>query len=93
MRWEKGITKPFHTDWDVGITVDVLSSIDKFDTFVLASGDGDYVPLIKAVQDKGKRVEVYTFEKSASQVLFEIADSVFFLGESDIYQEGDSRGE
>lgn len=87
MRYEKGVEKPFHTDWDVGIAVDAMSMFDKYDTFVIVSGDGDYVPLIQQVQQKGKRVEVYTFERTASQMLYSVADNVVFLSKEDTYQE------
>ncbi|MEK7178654.1 MAG: NYN domain-containing protein, partial [Patescibacteria group bacterium] len=32
-------------DWDVGIAVDAIKVAPKLDTIILASGDGDFVPL------------------------------------------------
>lgn len=87
MRYEKGIDKPFHTDWDVGIAIDVLGLAEQFDTIIIASGDGDYGPLLKQIKDSGKRVEVYTFQNTASQILYDSADAVYFLGDEDIFQE------
>lgn len=87
MRYEKGITKPFHTDWDVGIAVDTMEALGTFDTLVIVSGDGDYLPLIQTVQERGRRVEVYTFQRTASQCLFSAANHLFFLSEGDIYLE------
>ncbi len=34
-------------DFDIEIALDVLDNLDKFDTFILFSGDGDYAPLIE----------------------------------------------
>lgn len=85
MQYEKGIIKPFHTDWDVGITVDMLQQIHDFDTFIIASGDGDYVPLLEKIQREGKRVEIYTFQRATSLILYRQADDVVFLFEDVIY--------
>jgi uncharacterized LabA/DUF88 family protein len=87
MRYEKGIDKPFHTDWDVGIAVDAITTQNEYDTFILVSGDGDYIPLIQRLQKTSKRVEVYTFERTASQTLYSVADNVVFLTLEDTYQE------
>jgi uncharacterized LabA/DUF88 family protein len=40
-------------DWDVGITVDAIQMSPKLDTVVLVSGDGDYVPLVRYLQNSG----------------------------------------
>lgn len=87
MKYEKGLNKPLHSDWDVGIAVDIMCSLCEsgFDTFVIISGDGDYIPLINRIQKYDKRVEVYTFEKTASKSLYSVADHIMFLTESDIY--------
>ena len=87
MRFEKGIEKPFHTDWDVGIAVNVIEVLPWFNTFVLASGDGDYGPLLKRVREADKRVEVYTFRSVASPVLYEFANEVHYLDTEDVYRE------
>lgn len=47
----------------------------KLDVVVLASGDGDYVPLVEYVQNTyGCRVEVIAFGESTSSKLVEAAD-------------------
>jgi uncharacterized LabA/DUF88 family protein len=45
-------------DFDVEIVMDVHKFIDKFDSLILFSGDGDYAPLLKFCLDKGKQVIV-----------------------------------
>ena len=85
MKYTKADDKPFRTDWDVGITVEVLDRLKDYDTLILASGDGDYVPLLKQLQKAGKRVEVYTFKNSTSQLLYDQADNLVYLGDDAIY--------
>ena len=47
-------------DWDVGIAVDMLDLAPRVETVVLASGDGDYAPVVgKMVDELGIVVEVY----------------------------------
>jgi len=87
MRFEKGIDKPFHTDWDVGIAIEVVAQLEWMDTFVLASGDGDYGPLLKRVRESDKRVEIYTFRSVASPVLYEFANQIHYLDTEDVYRE------
>lgn len=62
-------------DWDVGITVDAIRLADRLDTLVLVAGDGDYIPLVRYLQEaKGCRVEVMAFQESTSMKLREAAD-------------------
>jgi uncharacterized LabA/DUF88 family protein len=62
-------------DWDVGITMDIIKQMPKLDAVVLASGDGDYVPLVEYAKIHGVRAEVIAFGKSSSSKLREVADS------------------
>ena len=61
-------------DWDVGITMDMIKQINKLDSIVIASGDGNYVTLVEYLKNFGVRVEVIAFGKSASSKLIEAAD-------------------
>ncbi len=69
-------------DWDVGIAVDAIKSLEIVDVIVLASGDGDYAPLVEYLKNRGRRVEVIAFGKSTSAKLKEIADSFVDLDEN-----------
>src|SRR5581483_9902692 len=44
------------------------------DIAVLVSGDGDFAPAIRAVQEMGVRVEVISFRGNTSSDLIEVAD-------------------
>jgi uncharacterized LabA/DUF88 family protein len=79
--------KPFGTDWDIGITIDALDNLDDYDTFVLLSGNGDYHILLKDLKDRGKRVEVVTFENLYSHLLHDSADEIIFISDSEIFRE------
>lgn len=65
-------------DWDVGMAVDAIRMAGSFDTIVLATGDGDFIPLVEYLKwGLGKEVEVAAFGRSASAKLKEAAD--FFI--------------
>ncbi len=68
-------------DWDVGLAIDAVKLADKLDVVVLASGDGDFVPLVEYLKMNGCQVEVITFGKSASGKLKEAADDFVDLDE------------
>lgn len=69
-------------DWDVGIAVDAIRFAPKLDTVVLASGDGDFVPLVEYLRlSMGVQVEVIAFGRSASGKLREAADDFIDLCE------------
>ena len=62
-------------DWDVGIVMDIIKLIPKLDTVVLASGDGDYIPLLEYLQILGVRVELVSFGKSTSSKMRELVEN------------------
>jgi len=61
-------------DWDVGIVIDAIRTAPGVDVVILASGDGDFIPLVEYLKNQGKRVEVMAFGKTTSARLKEIAD-------------------
>lgn len=69
-------------NWDMGIALDILGTIDYVDTIVLASGDGDFVPLVEFVKNKHKRVEIFSFPDNTAYDLKEKADRFEPLDES-----------
>jgi len=70
-------------DWDVGITVDAIKLAIKLDVMVLVTGDGDYVPLVKYLQNtKGCLVEIVAFRQTASAKLIEEADDFINLSDN-----------
>jgi len=61
-------------DWSVGIALDAVALAPKVDTAVLVTGDGDFVPLVAALQAAGCRTEVVSFEQSTSNELMRGCD-------------------
>ncbi len=63
-------------DWDMGIVVDMMRLSEHADTYVLVSGDGDYVEAVEYLQsEKGIRVEVVSAGQCTSQALLDVCDS------------------
>ena len=50
---------------------------------VLASGDGDFIPLVDYLKNQGKRVEIVAFGKTTSSKLIDIADEFIDLDNSE----------
>ncbi len=70
-------------DWDVGISIDAIKLSKSVDVIVLASGDGDYVPLVEYIQNTtGCRVEGVAFGESTSMRLIETLDDFLDLSSS-----------
>jgi len=66
---------------DIQIAIDIISLAyeNSYDTAVLVSGDGDFVPAIKKVKELDKVVEVWAFRYSLANTLREE------LGQENIY--------
>ncbi len=61
-------------DWDVGIAMDIIKTMSKLDVVVLASGDGDFIPLLEYLQMTGQLTETVAFGKSCSGKIKELTD-------------------
>ncbi len=62
-------------DWDVGLAVDAIRLAPKVDTIVLATGDGDFVPLVTFLKEHfGVQVEVISCGRSSSSKLREACE-------------------
>lgn len=76
----------FHTgakkaDWDVGIAVDMIRLTEKVDAIVLASGDGDFLEVVRYCQSRGVRVEIMAFEKTTNAKIMDEVDLFTDLGD------------
>lgn len=70
-------------DWDVGLAMDAVKLSSKVDAIILATGDGDFVPLVEYLQiHTGNQVEVISFGKNTSARLKEAADLFTDLGDN-----------
>lgn len=68
-------------DWDVGMAVDAIKISNRIDAVVLATGDGDFIPLVEYLKAHGVQVEVISFGKSSSGKLREVADEFIDMSE------------
>ena len=66
---------------DIKIAIDIISLAyeNAYDTAVLVSGDGDFVPVVKMVKELDKHLEVWAFRYSLANILREE------LGQENIY--------
>jgi uncharacterized LabA/DUF88 family protein len=69
-------------DWDVGLAIDAIKLSSKVDSIILATGDGDFIPLVEFLKCQGCQVEVITFGRSASQKLRESVDDFIDMDEN-----------
>jgi uncharacterized LabA/DUF88 family protein len=63
---------------DLDLAVDALLQAENLDYILLGSGDGDFLRLVRALQNKGKRVDVLAFANTSRELQHE-AD-FFFSG-------------
>ena len=82
--FDKRVSKnTFEKKVDVRIAIDMVSFAyeDAYDTAILVSGDGDFLPVIKKVKELNKNVEVWAFRYSLANVIGEELgeENVFFL--------------
>ncbi len=59
---------------DIELVVDLMRTSRNLDIAVVVSGDGDFAPAIRAVQQTGVRVEVISFRGNTSSDLIDVAD-------------------
>ena len=64
----------FKANLDIELVVDLVRLAPKLDIAIVISGDGDFAPAIRAVQDMGVRVEVVSFRANTSSDLVDVAD-------------------
>lgn len=68
-------------DWDVGMAIDAIKLSKKVDAIVLATGDGDFIPLVEYIRSQGSQVEAITFGRSCSSKLREFVDDFIDMDE------------
>ena len=68
-------------NFDVEITIDALSKMNEYERFVLCSGDGDFLRLIKYLNGKHKKtVLVYPIDRTSDSLIHSTNDKSFTLG-------------
>lgn len=82
-----------NTDQDMAICIDCLESIERFDKWVIMSGDGDFIDLCRFLKSKGKIVEVWSLGGSSFNKGFcDYADVIRFLNKSFFFEKPQQDG-
>jgi uncharacterized LabA/DUF88 family protein len=76
---------------DIELVVDMMKTARNLDVAVVVSGDGDFAPAIRAVQEMGVRVEVVSFRGNTSSDLIEVADVFTDITQIAKVEKGSSR--
>lgn len=80
------------TDQDINICIDCMRNIDKFDKWVLMSGDGDFIDLCRYLKKKGKVVEVWALSGSSFNKKFcDYVDSIYFLNQNFFFDKNEKQ--
>lgn len=67
-------------DWDVGIAMDIVQTVDRLDMVLLGSADGDLCPVVEWVQKRG--IMVIVLACGISRELRNLADKAIEIPES-----------
>jgi uncharacterized LabA/DUF88 family protein len=76
---------------DIELVVDMMKTARNLDIAIVISGDGDFAPAIRAVQEQGVRVEVISFRGNTSSDLIEVADLFTDIAQIAKVEKGSSR--
>ncbi len=86
--WSRN-TSGFQTaSLDMELAIDVLTQSSQLDVIFLVTGDPDFARLVRAIQNKGKRVEVMAYQDRIGYALKQEADEFHALESlEDIFME------
>jgi uncharacterized LabA/DUF88 family protein len=76
---------------DIELVVDMMRMARNLDIAVVVSGDGDFAPAIRAVQQMGVRVDVISFRGNTSSDLIEVADAFMDIAQIARVDKGSAR--
>ncbi len=76
---------------DIELVVDMMKTARNLDIAIVVSGDGDFAPAIRAVQEMGVRVEVISFRGNTSSDLMDVADQFTEITSLAKVEKGSSR--
>ncbi len=66
-------------NFDVEIAVDAIDRLNNYDEFILCSGDGDFVRLLRYLKGHGKKTVVVAAKDRLSKSLVKVSNNVIFL--------------
>jgi len=60
---------------DLDLAVDALLQSENLDYVLIGTGDGDFLRLVRALQNRGKRVDLLSFDNTSSELRREVDNS------------------
>lgn len=81
-RWHDGTRyRTKHDSHEIRISLDAaVTYTDRYEKFVLVTGDNDYSDLFRVLKDQSKRTEIWSFTRPLCAAVMEVVDKVEFLG-------------
>ncbi|MFC1529146.1 NYN domain-containing protein [Gemmatimonadota bacterium] len=77
--WSRNANGFISAGLDMELAIDVLTQSSQLDVVFLVTGDPDFTRLVRAMQSRGKRVEVMAFQDRISTALRQEADAYHAL--------------
>lgn len=74
------------TKYDINMVIDCLDRIENFNKLLFISGDGGFSDLFRHLKNKGKQIEVWSFEESYSTQIEPYVDRIHFINEEFFYK-------
>lgn len=71
---------------DILMTLECMDKLDMFEKWIFMSGDGDFLELCKYLKNKGKKVELWSFQNSYNRILDPYADKIYFIDKKFFYK-------
>ena len=81
-----GIVKPCHKSADIPLTIEAVQLADKVDTIIIASGDADYIELVRFLKSRGVRVEIAALRISTSRALLGEIDHCHYITSDEFFK-------
>lgn len=66
-------------NFDVEIAIDAIDRLNEYRVFILLSGDGDFIKLLKYIKGKYKKTVVISAKNHSSEMLREVANECGFI--------------
>jgi uncharacterized LabA/DUF88 family protein len=67
---------------DIGIATLALTMINRYDTLILSSGDGDFKDMVEFIRNQSnKRFELAAFKRGVSTDLQSMSDRIYWLND------------
>ncbi|MFC1499544.1 NYN domain-containing protein [Candidatus Zixiibacteriota bacterium] len=77
--WSRNVNGHLSASLDMELAIDVLTQSSQLDVIFLVTGDPDFTRLVRAIQNKGKRVEVIAYQDRIGYALKQEADEFHSL--------------